>query len=162
MSKVLFDVALLNTYSDPRWFLLPYGISRATRDVVDVVEVYELDDHARVVVGHLGALDGMYALLLPPGGSVRLRQLPLLALDEPPQHISIDVVIAPTLTIGGEPAANWFGVDPVSDPEAEVDAAPLRDQAAVQSARYPPGGGEVPIEYVNGEHVTVDVEVSAD
>ena len=162
MSRVLFDVILRNTHAEPAWFLLPYDLMHAPRSDIDVVEVYELHGTGRVVVGHLGGLDGLYALLVPPGGRVRLRGLPLVALDEPPDRANLEVVIANDLRIGGEPAADWFGMDPLSDADADVQAEALRDQAAVQSARYPDGGGEVPAEYDERERIPLELVLATD
>lgn len=162
MSRVLFDAILRNTHTEPEWFLLPYNLLRTPRSDVDVVEVYELHGTGRVVVGHLGGLDGMYALLVPPGGRVRLRGLPLLALDEPPERANLEVVVAGDLRIGGEPAAAWFGMDPMSDVDADVQAEALRDQAAVQTARYPEGGGEVPAEYDERERIPLELALTTE
>lgn len=157
MSRLLFDVRLRNTRPEARWFLLPYGVSRPTRPKLDVVETYVLGGTGRLVVGHLGGLDGMYAVLLPAGADVRLRRLPLLALDEPPEQVSLDIAIAPTLLIGDQPAADWFGMDPLGDARADVDAFPLRDQGAVKSARHAEGDDEETVTYPGGEHELVRV-----
>ena len=55
-----------------------------------------------------------------------------------------------------------LGMDPLSDQDADVNAEALRDQAAVQTARYPEGGGEVRAEYDETERIPLEVDLNTD
>jgi hypothetical protein len=143
-----FDVLLRNDRPEPRWFLLPSNLgpeptSIAAKGGVDGVEVFASRGKARVIVGHFLGTGGFYALVLPARAHVRLRSFPISYWGDPPDHLQLEIVVAKHLTIGGEPAASWFGVNPMSRARADIAESPL-NQRWMLRAKHTPDNKEVP------------------
>ena len=62
-------------------------------------------------------------------------------------------MIAKELSIGGQPASAWFGIDPTSD--AQVDAPPESESAL--ATRKSPDGKELPVTMTIERKVIVSV-----
>jgi len=147
LAELNFDVVLRNDHTEPRWFLLPSNLGPGTSALltkggVDTVEVFAPRGSGRVIVGHFLGTGGFYVLLLPARAQVRLRMFPISYWGDVPDHLQVVVVTAKRLTIGGEPAADWFKVNPRCSTTADV-AESVLSQARMRSSRHTPDGKEV-------------------
>lgn len=129
------DVRLRNEGAAARWFLLPDLFEPATRRIgggVFAIECYACAGAGRVVLCRLLGVGGAQAFLLPPGADLVVRGLAVkhLAADEPR---ALEVATAADLTLGGEPAAAWMGLDPTCAARAEADAGSRRMLASRQT-----------------------------
>jgi len=153
--RLYFDVKIDNRWGTPRWCLLPDYLPLGgdeARYAVDGLDVYLLGRRERVVVGQ--------ALALPGGGRITLRQFPILFWgDEIPDAVTIEVSAAKEILIGGAPAATWFGLDPLSDAEADVDANVLAEQKEVYLTRHAAGGKAVPVSLRGVETMQLEVRI---
>ena len=134
LAALLCDMTLTNAEGEPRWFLLPDEFPPIALPGETTLEsiVYRLTGTGAgtAVVGHALGPAGFRALLLP-GGRPVTASVSDRYLDDPPAVGAIDILVAAQLTIGGEPAAAWFGMEPLCDAGADVAAAALGDQAGV-------------------------------
>jgi hypothetical protein len=141
-----FDVVLRNNRTEPRWFLLPNNLpaaaSVAAKGGVDKVEVFAPQGAGRVIIGHFLGTGGFQALLLPAGAEVRLRHFPISYWGDLPDQLQVEVVMAKHLTVGGESAEAWFGVNPSSSVSADI-AESAEDWKRQVSSRATPDNREV-------------------
>ncbi len=143
--QVLFDVQFRNSNPEPRWFLMPDKLNSpwATGSGgVDGVEVFEFTGKGRAIVGHFHGTQGFLALLVPAGAVLTIRRFTLPMWNEAPKgKVSIEVVMARSLTIGGEDALAWFKRDPTSETESDVTT----EVGRMLGARATPDRNEVTI-----------------
>ena len=137
-----FDVTLRNNSSEPKWFLLPSNLGQnnqldPSRGGVDAVEVFALKGRDRVLIGHFLGTGGFHALQLAGGAEVRMRNFAISFWGDPPDQLAVSVIIAKQLTIGGESAATWFGVDPLISGKADTAENGEGRTRAVHSKRAP-------------------------
>jgi hypothetical protein len=137
-----FDVTLRNNSSEPKWFLLPSNLGQnnqldPARGGVDAVEVFAPKSKYRVLIGHFLGTGGFNALQLAGGAEVRMRNFAISFWGDPPDQLPVSVIIAKQLTIGGESAATWFGVDPLISGKADTSENGGGQTRAVQSRRAP-------------------------
>jgi hypothetical protein len=146
LAYLYFDMMLRNNRAEPRWFLLPNSLpvfaSVAAKGGVDKVEVFAPQGDGRVIIGHFLGTGGFRALLLPAGAEVRLRLFPISYWGDLPDQLQVEVVLAKRLTIGGEEAAAWFGVNPISSVKADI-AENLEQGTRHVSSRSAPDNREV-------------------
>jgi hypothetical protein len=123
--KLLFDVTLRNTRTEPRWYVLPSVVhpqDKMIKSGVDGVELYALKGDSRVTMGRFTGKGGFHAVLLPAGADLKVQKLPIechyTTLKE--CAVPIEVVIAGKLAIGGEPAEKWFGDKASSEGKGQV------------------------------------------
>jgi hypothetical protein len=140
--ELYFDVALRNDHVEPRWFLVhsnlgPGTSALLTKGGVDGVEVFGPRGKGRVVIGHFLGTGGFYALLLPARAEVRLRMFPISYWGDLPDHVQVEVVVAKRLTIGGEPAAAWFGLNPTCSARADITESVLSQTRMLRSWHTP-------------------------
>jgi hypothetical protein len=145
--ELYFDVVLRNRRAEPRWFLLPGNLGPGTsalltRGGVDGVEVFGPRGTGRVIVGHFLGTGGFYALLLPARSAIHLQMFPISYWGDLPDQLEVEVVTAKRLTIGGEPASAWFGLNPTSSARANITESVLSQNRMVTS-RHTPDGKEV-------------------
>lgn len=145
--ELYFDVVLRNDRAEQSWFLLPSNLGPGTSALltkggVDGVEVFAPPGKGRVVIGHFLGTGGFYALLLPARAEVRLRMFPISYWGDLPDRLQVEVVIATRLTLGGESAAAWFGLNPISSARADVRESVLSQNRMVR-ARHTPDRKEV-------------------
>ncbi len=161
--RLFFHLLVENGRAAPRWILLPDRLPSAVPGAghaVHALDVYLLGAPQRVVVGHLSGARGCQALLLPAGATIRLRRFPILFWGyEIPDQVTIEAISAAQLTIGGEPAAEWFGFDPVSDAGADVDVSALAEQMEVQFSKRAAGDEDLPIALTEVERIQLCVEI---
>ena len=144
LAKLLLDVTLRNDRAEQRWFLLPemLGGSPVPRERgIFGVDPVEVRGEGRAVVAAFRGAEGFQALLLPGGAEVRVRGLPLAHLGRLPSGAAgLEVAIATSLEIGGEPAGDWIGSDPLSDRSVDADY----EHARRLPSRYTPHYADVP------------------
>ncbi len=158
--QYFFDVRLQNTRSKARWFLLSdEGTSPQQAPYsVDTCDVYQLGDHAEVIVGHFSGTHGFYALQLPAKGQVVLESMPIMVIDEFPDLFIVEIVTATELTIGEEPAEDWFGTKTLSRSEAKVLAETMANQLDVIFSRSTLDREEVGVKFIEDERVRLVIE----
>ena len=160
--ELYFDIVLRNDRPRQSWFLLPSNLGPGTSALlskggVDGVEVFAPRGRGRVVVGHFLGTGGFYALLLPAHAEVHLRMFPISYWGDLPDQVQIEVVNAKRLTIGGEPAAAWFGLNPTSSVRADISESVLNQNRMIRS-RHTPDRKEV--ETVSENQSRFKIEVS--
>jgi len=146
LAELYFDITLHNYQTGPRWVLLPSNLpgtsALLTKGGVDTVEVFEPRGRGRVIVGHFLGTGGFYALLLPARAEVRLQMFPISYWGNPPDQLQLEVLTAKGLTIGGETAEAWFGLDPTSSARAAI-AESVLSQTRMVGSRHSPDRKEV-------------------
>jgi hypothetical protein len=140
--ELYFDIVLRNDSAQQSWFLLPSNLGPGisvllSKGGVDGVEVFAPRGHGRVIVGHFLGTGGFYALLLPARSEVRLRMFPISYWGDLPDRLQVEVVRAKALTIGGEPATAWFGLNPMSSARADITDSVLSQNRMVRSRHTP-------------------------
>ena len=140
LAELYFDVVLRNPRAEARWFLLPSNLgpgtpSLVTKGGVDGVEVFGSQGQGRVILGHFLGTGGFQALLLPAHARIRLRMFPISYWGDVPEHLQVEVVTAKRLTIGGEPAAAWFKLNPKCSAKADIAESAL-SQTRMLSSRH--------------------------
>jgi hypothetical protein len=161
MVDVVLDLALRNPASAPRWFLVPLAIRAEPAALGDggvhTSETLELGGQGKAIIGRFVGNAGFGAILLPGGGRVRLRDWPVALWDETGmEQADTEIVTASDLTLGGEPAASWLGVEPSCD-----DGADLTLEGAVTlAARHNPGLETSPVELAGEERTPVRIDLT--
>jgi hypothetical protein len=140
--ELFFDLVLRNDRAEPRWFLLPSNLGPGTSALltkggIDGVEVFGPRGKGRVVLGHFLGTGGFYALLLPARAEVHLRMFPISYWGDLPDQLQVEVVTAKRLTIGGEPATAWFGLNPTSTVRADITESVLSQNRMIRSRHTP-------------------------
>ncbi len=161
MVTYLFDVTLRNAGPTPRWFLLPTWIEKpwsASRGGVFSAELYELRGGGRAVLARFLGSAGFQTVLVPAGGEVVLRRLPVSAWEERPAvgNVELEVVSGESLSIGGESAAAWFGAAAESDRKVDATADGRR-----VGGRATPDRGELPVTITDERRQRVRVPIVA-
>jgi hypothetical protein len=161
--ELYFDVVLRNDRAEPRWFLLPSNLGPGTSTLltkggVDGVEVFGPRGKGRIVIGHFLGTGGFYALLLPARAGVRLRMFPISYWGDLPNRLQVGIVVAKRLTIGGEPAAAWFGLNPTSSAGADITESVLSQNRMI-SSRHTPDRKEVEMVSENQSRFKVTVSL---
>ncbi len=161
MATVRLEVTLRNDAGEPRWFILPMELgqvpSRAPKagEGVDGVQVVALEGRGRVLVGRFQGRAGVQAILLPAKGTARIDRMTVLVFQEKQGKVPVDVVIARSLTVAGEPGQKWFGDSAESDANADVS----EDKKTVVGSRHTPDRREAPIQWDEVQRVTATVEL---
>jgi hypothetical protein len=158
---LLFDLTLHNQSVDPRWFALPAWIDspwKPRKGGVDGIEVFSAPGKQPVVLGRFLGTGRFQALRLAGGARVQLRRFSISFWEEEPAKgaLAVELVIARRITVGGEPAEAWFGVDPMIEDGAEG----IADEAAIIAARQTPDHKEVAVSMEEDSRVTVWVDVT--
>jgi hypothetical protein len=165
LAELNFNVTLHNYQTGPRWFLLPSNLGPGmsallTKGGVDTVEVFAPRGSGRVIVGHFLGTGGFYALLLPAHAEVHLQMFPISYWGDPPDQLQLEVRTAKRLTVGGEPAAAWFGLNPTSSARATIAESAL-SPARMISSRHSPDGKEVKATIEGESRFTLRVPLKA-
>lgn len=159
LMTVQVDVTLRNTEKTPRWFVFP-GRLPATPDSgsngVTGVEVYDVSGEGRAILGKFLGTAGFQAILVAAGGEVSIAKLGIPVWHAKPGPLSFEVIVANEITVGGLPAAKWFGAaSPVSDGRASGDAS----KAKRAGSKMTEDRSEVPVVYSEERRITLDVVV---
>lgn len=133
LNYLSFNIALRNTANKPQWFLFPASLydkpQSARPDAgIDAIELLsDSPEHKITVVDFMGTMKlqpdgagGFKGVLLPPGATVSIQGFGISFWGEPASPLSIHVVIADSVTIGGAPIEQWIGKSLVSARTADV------------------------------------------
>ena len=147
-SELSFDVSLHNDKDAPRWFLLPRRMPAPAHQAVDGpisgVEVAELGDADKVVVGTFFGNPGFKALHLAAGASITIRGYTVAAAESPkPGEHTLEFIACDSLTVAGEPASAWFKTTTPPTTTASADVSELTAKAV--SSRSTPDLAAVPV-----------------
>lgn len=142
LAELYFDIVLRNGRAEQRWFLLPSNLGPGTSALltkggIDGVEVFAPRGKGRVFLGHFLGTGGFYALLLPARAEVRLRMFPISYWGDLPDQLQVEIVTAKLLTIGGEPAGAWFGLNPMSSARTDITESVLSQNRMLRSRHTP-------------------------
>lgn len=140
--ELYFDVVLRNDWAEKRWFLLPSTLGPGTAALftkggVDSVEVFAPRGQGRVVLGHFLGTGGFCGLLLPARSEIHLQIFPISYWGDLPDQLEVEVVTAKRLTIGGEPASAWFGLNPTSSVRADITENVWSQNRMIRSRHTP-------------------------
>jgi hypothetical protein len=135
--NMLFDVTLRNTAAEARWFVLPSLLTVSWQPPsggVHTLQIYDVTGKGRAVLGSFIGNGGFHALLVPAGGTLTVHELPISLWEEkqPEGPVPVEVIIAKSITLGGETIESWFPSDPTSDSDADV-----RDRKMTASKKQP-------------------------
>jgi hypothetical protein len=159
LTSLLFDAELRNDAAEPRWFVLPTALGAVSGEEPGVHSLiaWQLAGSGRVVLGELHGTWQRQCLLLPAGARLTLRRLPVLAWEEDQDLVRAEVRACTlrALWIAGEPAATWFGVDPLCDPDGEAAA----DERTPLGAHRTQDGSDVPLLADEDWSATIEVEL---
>ncbi|WP_437656642.1 hypothetical protein [Sorangium sp. So ce1182] len=157
--RLFLDVRMHNEAPDPRWFLLPTRVREHPSRAAGIIgaSVLWLGPGRGASIGEFTGLPGFQAMLLPGGAEIQVRGLPITGelRDLEAGAITMDVVIASDLNIGGEPASAWFGGDPTC--AAGTDVQWSHDH--VRNSRDNPGFKGVPVSIAEERRVMVPVKI---
>lgn len=132
LKYMAFKVTIRNSADKPQWFLLPtalYDKPVAGREDagVDGIELSSDAQHQLTVVTFMGTMKlqaegagGFRGVLLPAGAVVSLQGFRISYWGEPVSPVSIRVVMADEITLGGVPVAQWMGKSLLSAKTADV------------------------------------------
>lgn len=163
-----FDVTLRNPADGPRWLILPETFPyEGAKDpypgqgAMAELQVFQVARAPRVVLGLAVAIGGFWAVKLPAGGTLTLRELPIDAFwEEGPKAVDLEVIVAREITAGGQPLGTRFGADALS--ETGADAKAPRDAADPRALSFwnPSDGKSVPIRFDEESRARVSVPLS--
>jgi hypothetical protein len=161
--ELIFDVVLRNDRAQPRWFLLPSHMYPEKPGIpfkggVDTLEVFAPRGKRRVIIGRFLGTGGFQALLLPAHAAVRLRMFPISYWGDVPDQLQVEIVIAKSLTIGGEDAATWFKLNPTSSAGADISENPTNSSRMIRS-RHTPDNREVATSIEQDQRITLQVSL---
>lgn len=157
--RLLLDVRMRNDAPGSRWFIFPMRLGNEPSQAREIVgaSTQWLGPDRQVSIGEFTGVPGFQAMLLPAGGEIRVRGLPVTGQDPDLDAgvITLEVLIARDLTIGGEPASAWFGGDPTCAVKADVQWS--NDQ--VRSNRDNPGFQGVPASFIEERRLAIPVAI---
>jgi hypothetical protein len=79
-AKLLFNITLHNHHQNQRWFLFPKVMMSNSKPKIEGIERVEIFEHkgkGRAIVTHFIGIGSFYALLLPAGAEIKLRNFPI-------------------------------------------------------------------------------------
>ena len=157
-----FNITLRNPGDKPQWFLFPASLydkpQTARPDAgIDSIELLsDFPEHKVTVVDFMGTMKlqpdgagGFKGVLLPPAASVSIQGFGISFWGEPASPISIHVVIADHITIGGLPVEQWMGETLTSAKSADVKNL---ERAGSKSS---PDLGELPVVISKSGELTI-------
>ncbi len=110
LRSLLFDVTLHNPRAETCCYLLPAYMSEPPTMETDGVKTLEIVSlNAKVIFGEVHGNDRFQAVCVPPHSDLVLQRMPIKSFGEPTKRpISIEVVLARTLSIDQRPAERWY------------------------------------------------------
>jgi hypothetical protein len=162
-ATLYFDIRLRNTHAEPRWFLLPRSLDAGRQTgrpgSVTRAEVYEYgaSGTGRIRLGEFYGTEGFSALLLPAGADVTLHRFPVATMHDPARlpKVTVPLLIARRMEIGGESAETWFGGSALSDKTAELTL----DQRKKLYAHESSNSVELEVTLADEERLALEVPV---
>jgi len=156
-----FHITVRNYADNAKWFLFPaalYDKPAGTRKDagIDAVELFSDSEHKVTVVNFMGTMNlqpdgagGFKGVLLPAGAVVSIHGFGISFWGEPVSPISIRVVIADRVTIGGPQVGEWLGKDLLSAKTADVKDLELSGSKSTDDHR------ELPVEIAKSGEIDV-------
>ena len=162
--ELIFDVVLRNDRAQPRWFLLPSHVYPDKPGIpekggVDTLEVFAPHGKGRVIIGHFLGTGGFQALLLPAHAEIHLRGLPIEYWGDVPDTVSVEVIVAKRLTIGGQSAKAWFRANPMCG--AKADAETISGRTRMLSSHHTRDNKEVSTHIDEDQRFELQVRLKA-
>ncbi len=141
--KLFFEAILRNEQAEPRWFILPDNIDRATAATCTTngLEVWEWSGKNRVIVGQFLGEVGIQVFHLPAGAELKIHYLALKHWGELPASVNLEAIIARQIMIDGQPIESWFEVKSLNEAQAEVKATDTK----LLSSKYTSNLAQVPL-----------------
>jgi len=169
LAVLSFDVSLRNPGPKARWVLLPNSVGSSRSGGVRGVTVWELPGSPAAWLWELEGAGGGWAVRLPPGGEATLRGWGLESWHSPIlQAVSIEVVLADELLLGGEPVARWTragdgGPAAAGSHEARIDRMKSKAVHRRQGAKDERGlAAELPLTFLGAVRTTEQAAILAD
>lgn len=142
---LLFQADLENTHTQAMWFLFPLYLDASSELgplLASAVEISELPGKGQLRIARFLGNGSFQVMRLPPRARVRIHEFPITFIDEPPKtEIAVPVVLAERLSIGEQPAEEWFPVDLTSTLEADATDEP----GAIIASKDTPGARPIPV-----------------
>lgn len=142
---LLFQADIENISASPVWFLFPLYLDQPAqfgRFLASAVEIFELPGKGQLRIARFLGDCSFQAMRLSPSARVRIHDLPITLIGEPPKtEITVPVILAGNLSIGDQRAEDWFQLDLTSSREAEVTEEP----GAIVASQDTPGAKPVPV-----------------
>jgi len=144
-TDLLFQADLQNRDTRPHWFLFPLYLSQPSefgRFFASAVEIFELPGKGQLRIARFLGDGSFQAMRLLPDAQVRIHELPITFIGEPPKtEVTVPVILAEQLCIGDQLAEDWFSIDLTSSREAEVTEEP----GAIVASQDTPGAKPVSV-----------------
>lgn len=142
---LLFHAEIENPAAKPVWVLFPLYIdpsSAFAELLASSVEIVELPGKGLLRIARFLGDGSFQAIRLPANARIRIHQLPITYIGEPPKtEITVSIIVAEKLNIGDQPAEDWFSLDLTSSKEADVTEEP----GAVIASQDTPGAKPLPV-----------------
>jgi hypothetical protein len=156
LGVVVVDLVLGNPASRPRWLLVPDNLSPTDDTTVNGAESWLLAGSGRLPVTHFQGLGGFYALLLPPGATVRVRDLSVdIDTDALADGLALTVTSAAQVRVGDTAVQDWFGAPAACAPGSDASTC----GATLVAERWSDDMSELAV--TRTDTSTVDVALSA-
>ena len=141
LQRLTLDVAIDNRSTTATWIVIPKQIPVDPDDGGTGVDSLEIRGKGTALLGTFLGTGGVHVLRVAPHAKVIVTGLPVGWWRSSPQDAvpPLLVTIAEDLKIDGKSADGWFGVQPLVESGARIDAA------GAQSGAHTYEGGEAPI-----------------
>lgn len=150
---LVLDITLRNESHSPRWFLLPRYLTYSSQLVdlsISSVNVLSLKGQGSVIIGYFYGYEGFWALRLPGDAQIKIHRFRFRFKEEDiVEPIPIEVAIASQLTIEGQPAESWLGINMMSDGRADV----IQDENQIISSKDTSTRRAVPVTIVEERRI---------
>jgi hypothetical protein len=154
---LLFQADLENAHTQAMWFLFPLFLDESSefgQFLASAVEIFDLPGKGQLRIARFLGNGSFQVMRLPPQARVRIHQFPITFIGEPPKtEIAVPVVLAERLSIGDQPAEEWFPVDLTSTREVEVTEEP----GAIVASKDTPGARPIPVTLFATQMLTLHV-----
>lgn len=124
LQRLTVDVTIANAGDAPRWITIAKQIPHNPDTDGGGVDALEVRGKGAALVGTFRGVAGVHAVRVAGHAKVTITNLAVGWWRSSPKDPvpGLDVTVADDLTIGGGPAKNWFGVEPLLADGTTVDA----------------------------------------
>ncbi|HVV82038.1 MAG TPA: hypothetical protein VHE35_03120 [Kofleriaceae bacterium] len=126
LQRLTVELTIDNPGDAPRWVTIAKQVPRNPDLGADAgVDALELRGQGNAVLGVFRGSGSVYALRVGGHAKVTITNLEVGWWHRSPDETKVpdlDVSVADDLTIGGAPATDWFGLDPLVPNGARIDA----------------------------------------